>query len=185
MGKAVMPKLGLTDKFVAGVKPGSVQTTTSTPSARAWCFALPGTGCRAWCAFYTSPRDGKRARVTLGRYPQTSLADARRMALEAKALVEEGIDPRDVATGAMTVRHSSTPICEARSPEPPQRQGRRAASQQEHASRHRRAGALGTCTSAISTACSTPSWTGLPGRGGARVPRHAGAVPLGRGARRP
>ena len=99
-----MSKLGLTDKFVAGVKPGNVQTDYFDAKCTGLVLRVARNGVRAWCAFYTSPRDGKRARATLGRYPQTTLADARRMALEAKALVEEGIDPRDVATGAVTVR---------------------------------------------------------------------------------
>jgi integrase len=41
--------------------------------------------------------------MTLGRYPQTALADARGLALEAMAQVDQGIDPRGVAHAAMTV----------------------------------------------------------------------------------
>ena len=99
-----MPKLALTDKFVAGVKPRSVQTDYFDSKCTGLVLRVARNGVRAWCAFYTSPRDGKRARAALGRYPQTSLADARRMALEAKALIDEGLDPRDVASGALSVR---------------------------------------------------------------------------------
>jgi integrase len=65
-------------------------------------------GHRSWSFLFTSPRDGKRARATLGTYPATSLAEARREALEAKGHVEAGRDPRDVLAaeeaGAMTVK---------------------------------------------------------------------------------
>jgi len=64
-------------------------------------------GHRSWCYLFTSPRNGKRARSTLGSYPSTSLAAARGKAVEAKGQVEAGQDPRDVAiaqeAGAMTV----------------------------------------------------------------------------------
>ena|SRR6516165_9550224 len=45
---------------------------------------------------------GKRARITLGRYPSTSLANARARALEAKSAVADGRDPRGVGN-EMTV----------------------------------------------------------------------------------
>jgi hypothetical protein len=44
---------------------------------------------------FDSPKDGKRARLSLGHYPATSLAAARGRAIEARGLVESGIDPRD------------------------------------------------------------------------------------------
>ena len=56
---------------------------------------------------FTSPKDGKRARLSLGTYPATPLAQARTLALEARSHVEAGIDPRDMGkpteAGAMTV----------------------------------------------------------------------------------
>ena len=62
-------------------------------------------GLRTWYLVFTSPTDGKRARVTLGRYPQTGLAKARTMAIEARRQIDEGKDPRGttVTGGAMTV----------------------------------------------------------------------------------
>ena len=41
---------------------------------------------------FTSPEDGKRKQVSLGRYPSTKLADARRLALEYRGKVDDGID---------------------------------------------------------------------------------------------
>jgi len=52
-------------------------------------------------------KGGKRARMTLGTYPATSLARARTIAMEAHGHLDEGRDPRDVAAEqaakAMTV----------------------------------------------------------------------------------
>jgi integrase len=62
---------------------------------------------KSWTFSFTSPRNGKRARLTFGTYPATTLAAARARALEAKGHVEVGRDPRDVFAaeepGAMTV----------------------------------------------------------------------------------
>jgi len=64
-------------------------------------------GVRSWFIVFTAPKDGKRARATLGRYPHTSLAKARTKAGEARSYLEEGQDPRDAfaaEAGTMTVR---------------------------------------------------------------------------------
>ena len=71
---------------------------------------------KSWCLFYTSPKDGKRARTTIGRYPQTGLADARTRAREAHTSLDEGLDPRDVATATMTVRQLDRIFDQQRSP---------------------------------------------------------------------
>jgi integrase len=48
---------------------------------------------KTWTLHYSRP-DGKRARLTLGRYPVLSLSMARAKALEAKTSIAEGRDPR-------------------------------------------------------------------------------------------
>ena len=63
-------------------------------------------GVKAWCFVYTAA-GGKRSRMTLGRYPATGLAAARTLALEAKADIAAGSDPRS-AGKAETLRA----ICE-------------------------------------------------------------------------
>src|SRR6516165_2622129 len=97
-----MPRLALTDKFLAGVKPAATQVDYFDAKCPGLAFRLSGRA-KTWCLFYTSPKDGKRARATLGHYPQTTLAAARTRALEAKAHLDQGVDPRDVASGLMTV----------------------------------------------------------------------------------
>lgn len=102
-----MPRIALTDRFVAAAKPDSTGRTDYFDTA------VPGLALRAaaahksWTYNFTSPKGGKRARLTLGSYPALSLAKARGLALEAKGHVEDGQDPRDVLAAqdatAMTV----------------------------------------------------------------------------------
>jgi Arm DNA-binding domain len=62
-------------------------------------------GRRSWCFVFTAPSSNKRARITIGRFPQTSLAAARTIAMEMKGHLAEGRDPRNVSAdnSAMTV----------------------------------------------------------------------------------
>ena len=99
-----MPRLSLTDRFVAGAKSKTPQTDFFDAKTLGLVLRVSASGVKAWNLFYTSPKTGKRTRTTLGRYPRTSLADARTRALEAMAHIDEGIDPRDVSGGAMTVQ---------------------------------------------------------------------------------
>lgn len=102
-----MPRISLTDRFVAAAKP-TLEAQTDYFDA-----TVPGLALRvskrhrAWTFNYTSPKDAKRARVTIGSYPALPLAVARRKALEAKGLIQDGKDPRDViaaqGASAMTV----------------------------------------------------------------------------------
>jgi integrase len=101
-----MAKVRMTERFVAGVKAGEVggrsdyfDTVTKGLVLR----VSPGR--KSWCLFYSSPSDGKRARVGLGSYPAVGLADARAKAIEAAGHVADGSDPRRKmkASASMTV----------------------------------------------------------------------------------
>lgn len=103
-----MARVQLTDRFVASAKPlDGKQTDYFDSVTRGLAMRVGTTGARTWTYNYTSPRDGKRARLTIGTYPATSLASARGKAIEAKGLLEDNLDPRDVAAaqaqGRMTV----------------------------------------------------------------------------------
>jgi integrase len=98
-----MPRVSLTDKFVAAAKTEIGQADYFDAKCQGLVLRVSDSGLKTWCLFFTAPKTGKRARATLGRYPQTSLADARTRAFDANSHLDEGIDPRDVATGAMTV----------------------------------------------------------------------------------
>jgi Arm DNA-binding domain len=95
-------RVSLTDRFCAGVK-AKGQTDYFDEQTSGLALRVTGNGIKAWTLVFSSPRDGKRARLTLGRYPQTTLAQARTLALEAKGHLDQGNDPRNAQTGAMTV----------------------------------------------------------------------------------
>ena len=93
-----MPRVRLTDRFVAGIKATQWQIDYFDESqhARGLALRVSSRGRKTWTLIFSSPRDGKRARVTLGTYPGTTLARARALAIEARGNVEDGHDPRDV-----------------------------------------------------------------------------------------
>jgi integrase len=104
-----MPKLELSDRFIATLKPQENKAADYFDSkARGLNLRITPTGVKAWSVMFTSPKDGKRARLSLGTYPATPLAKARTLAIEARGHVEAGIDPRDLGkpqqlAGPMTV----------------------------------------------------------------------------------
>jgi integrase len=88
-----MPKVSLTDRFVASAKsPDAPQTDYFDAVTKGLALRVSAGG-KAWTFNYTAP-NGKRARQTLGSYPAISLSKARTLALEARGDVEEGNDPR-------------------------------------------------------------------------------------------
>ena len=99
-----MPKINLTDRFVATAK-AKAKTDYFDSKTTGLGLRVSPSGVKAWSVMFDSPKDGKRARLSLGHYPATSLADARVRAIEARGLVESGIDPRDMSTkpASMTV----------------------------------------------------------------------------------
>jgi len=100
-----MPTVDLTDRFCSTAKPLNEQRTDYF-DAKVQGLALRITehGRRTWCFHYRSPRDGKRARVTLGTFPGTSLARARGKALEARGHIDAGQDPRLVLASQGTAQ---------------------------------------------------------------------------------
>ncbi|MPZ36590.1 MAG: tyrosine-type recombinase/integrase [Rhizobiales bacterium] len=97
-----MPTVTLTDRFCATAKPIGSRTDYFDSMARGLALRVTDKGHRSWCFHFRSPRDGKRARATIGRYPSTTLATARGKALEARGHVDEGNDPRLVLAGQAT-----------------------------------------------------------------------------------
>ncbi len=102
-----MPRLSLTDRFCAGAKSTKPQTDYFDEQAPGLALRVSSQGRKTWTLLFTSPHDGKRARMTLGGYPATSLARARTLATEARGHLDEGKDPRAVlaaqAADSMTV----------------------------------------------------------------------------------
>ncbi|MCX2496854.1 integrase domain-containing protein [Plesiomonas shigelloides] len=52
-------------------------------------------GSKFWLLNYTHPIKKTRTNLSLGKYPEVSLANARKLALEARELLAQGIDPLD------------------------------------------------------------------------------------------
>jgi integrase len=98
----IVPTVALTDRFCSTVKPSKVRIDYFDKTVRGLALRVTDRGHRSWCFHYRSPRDGKRARATIGTYPSTSLATARGKALEARGHVEAGNDPRLVLAGQAT-----------------------------------------------------------------------------------
>src|SRR5262249_54338931 len=101
-GYGDMPRIALTDRFCAAAKARGGRTDYFDEQVPGLALRVADTGRKVWTFHYTSPRDGKRARHSLGTYPAASLAMARGLAIEARQLVEDGTDPRkrDAETGA-------------------------------------------------------------------------------------
>jgi integrase len=89
-----MPRVSLTDRFVAGIKatrgtrPDYFDAVVTGLSVR-----VSDTGRKVWWFNFTSPA-GIRARCPLGNYPAIPLATARTLALEARTQLDTGTDPR-------------------------------------------------------------------------------------------
>jgi integrase len=94
-----MPRIALTDRFCSTAKAIGKRTDYFDVTVAGLSLRVTESGHRSWCYVYTSPRDDKRARATIGTYPATSLAAARGKALEARGHVEGGNDPRVVLAG--------------------------------------------------------------------------------------
>ena len=97
-----MPQVALTDRFCSTTKALTARTDYFDVTVPGLALRITKDGHRSWSFIFTSPRDGKRARATLGTYPATSLAAARGKALEARGHVQAGNDPRLVLAGQAT-----------------------------------------------------------------------------------
>lgn len=89
MGRAVKP---LTIKDVENAKPKAKQYTLSDGGGLA--LMVTTQGGRYWHFNYYQPHTKKRRLISLGTFPELSLAQARAKREEFKALILQGIDPQ-------------------------------------------------------------------------------------------
>jgi integrase len=94
-----MPRVQLTDRFCSTAPALGDRTDFFDTVVPGLALRVTEHGHRSWSYLFTSPRDGKRARATIGTYPATGLAAARARALEARGLVEARQDPRVALAG--------------------------------------------------------------------------------------
>ena len=89
-----MPRLDLTDRFVATIKTKKLEDYFDAKTTGLGLRVSP-TGVKAWSVIFTVPGTRKRARLSLGSYPATSLSCAlARWQLKLRGKVEAGEDPR-------------------------------------------------------------------------------------------
>lgn len=86
-----MPKL--TPYKVDNLRPRGVQFEVFD-EGRPLAIRIGTTGTKSWVMFYRTGA-GRQRRMTLGRYPALSIADARRLCETHLAAVQSGIDPAD------------------------------------------------------------------------------------------
>ena len=84
----------LTDKQIRDAKPkNTVYRLRDTNSVvRGFGVTVAPSGAKSFFLAFTSPEDGKRRQISLGRYPSVKLADARRLALEYRGRIDNGVD---------------------------------------------------------------------------------------------
>jgi hypothetical protein len=95
-----MAKQLLKDISVRNAKPASKDLRLNDGSGL---YLLVKTSGAKWWRFDYSV-DGRRKTISLGVYPSTGLADARRKADEARVLVASGVDPSDNRKADKTAR---------------------------------------------------------------------------------
>jgi integrase len=87
--------MALTDKAIRDAKPRQsvYRLRDSNVVCRGFGVTVAPSGSKSFFLSFTSPEDGKRKQVALGRYPKVSLREARLKASEVRSLVDEGKDP--------------------------------------------------------------------------------------------
>jgi integrase len=87
--------MAFTDKQIQRLKPGptkrNITETGVPPDLRGLQLRISPTGSKAWVLRYKI--DGKVRVLTLGHYPNVTLADAHRMVQEHRAVIRDGKDP--------------------------------------------------------------------------------------------
>ncbi|EMK3324776.1 tyrosine-type recombinase/integrase [Vibrio vulnificus] len=89
MARRVVP---LTDKKVRSLKPAGKETIAS--DGKGLQLRIMPNGTKSWRFVYKSPATGKRSNMTLGKYPELSIANARKIAEGHRELVALDIDPK-------------------------------------------------------------------------------------------
>ena len=89
-----MPRLAkpLSDKEIKQAKPKAAEYGLS--DGNGLILRIRPTGSKTWMLNYIRPYVKTRTNFTLGSYPEVSLAQARKKALEARELLAQGIDPK-------------------------------------------------------------------------------------------
>lgn len=71
------------------------------------CLRIKPNGRKAWIFSYYRPTNGKRANLSLGQYPAVSLAQARQLRQEHKAILAQGLDPKVYRTEQLLAQRTA------------------------------------------------------------------------------
>jgi len=99
----------LTNTQVKNAKPNGKEYNLADGDGLA--LRVKPNGSKIWIFNYTRPHTKKRANISFGGYPVTSLADARKKRLEARSLLADGIDPqqqREIERHEAMIQQSNT-----------------------------------------------------------------------------
>ena len=91
------------DTAIRSIKPGDTRKRLSDGAGLYLLLFVKG-GAHGWRFDYTSPVTGKRKTLSLGTYPDTSLAAARKKAQDAREAVAQGVDPSDTRKASKAQR---------------------------------------------------------------------------------
>jgi len=83
----------LSDKEIKSAKPKEKEFILSDGDGLR--LRVKPNGSKLWLLNYTHPAKKKRTNLSLGKYPELSLANARKASLEAKELIAQGVDPQE------------------------------------------------------------------------------------------
>lgn len=83
----------LTDKEIKAAKPKEKEYALSDGDGLR--LRVKTNGSKLWLLNYTHPTKKRRTNLSLGKYPDLSLANARKSVLEAKELLVQGVDPQE------------------------------------------------------------------------------------------
>ena len=105
-----MPKVRLTDKFVASVVAPArarIEIYDENPLGAGLMLRVSETGRKTWAIRYRT-EDGDERRFGLGLYPDLSLADARKRCAQARLQALDGVDPAGEKRRKKVERRSQT-----------------------------------------------------------------------------
>jgi integrase len=92
-------QMALSDRTIRNAKPRDsvyrIRDVSGDPELKGFGITVAPAGSKTFFLGYSSPTRGSRRQLNLGRYPATSLKDARQKARAARAAIALGNDPAD------------------------------------------------------------------------------------------
>lgn len=92
----------LTQRFVETVRASDDRTEIRDAKVRGLEIRVSCHGTKTWLLRYRRKSDGRKRSITLGRFPEVSLQEARLSAIEQKAIIGRGADPAGSAAESRT-----------------------------------------------------------------------------------